>query len=57
MKIMMTIYADSGMVLTDGEIYGTTISLEEGRTAEEFYEITEEEYEKILEAEASGNTD
>ena len=43
MKVMTTIYADDGMILTNGEIYGTTISLEEGRTTEEFYEITEEE--------------
>ena len=45
---MLTLFADEGKVLTDGIIYGTTISLAEGRTAEEFYEITTEEYETIL---------
>ena len=36
--------ADEGMILTDGEIYGRTILLGENRKAEEFHEITEEEY-------------
>ena len=40
--------ADEGMVLTDGEVYGRTIMLGEGRSAEEFREITEAEYEEIL---------
>lgn len=47
MKIMTTIYADEGKILTNGEIYGTTISLAEGRNAGEFYEITQSEYEEI----------
>lgn len=39
--------ADEGKILTDGEIYGRTIYLAKGRTADEFYEITEAEYEEI----------
>lgn len=49
MRKMITIYADEGKVLTDGEIYGTTISLAEGEQAESFYEIDKEEYDKMLE--------
>lgn len=41
--------ADKGMVLTDGENYNTTFDLGEGRNPEDYNEITEEEYEKILE--------
>ena len=52
MKVMTTIYADEGKVLTNGEIYGTTISLAEGLSESEFYEITEVEYEEILAKEA-----
>lgn len=50
MKKMITLYADEGMILTDGENYGTTMQLAEGRTAEGIKEITEEEYNKILES-------
>lgn len=49
MKRMITIYADEGKVLTNGETYGTTISLAEGVGEAGFYEITKEEYEKIIE--------
>ena len=55
MKVMTTIYADEGKVLTNGEIYGTTISLAEGLSESEFYEITEVEYEEILAKEAEEN--
>ena len=47
MKIMTTLYADEGMILTDGENFGTTISLAEGQTAENYIEITKEEYQEI----------
>ena len=52
MKSMITLYADEGKVLTDGETYGTTIQLAEGRTAEGIREITLEEYNKIIETES-----
>lgn len=42
------IVAPEGMILTDGEIYGSKIFLAEGRSAEEFREIPREEYEKIM---------
>ena len=48
----IVITADEGKVLTNGEVYGTTIYLEEGKTSQGYYEITEEEYNGIIEAEA-----
>ena len=41
------IEAGEGKILTDGEIYGRTIYLAKNRSPEEFYEITEAEYEEI----------
>lgn len=41
--------ADSGMVLTDGKKYVKTARLAEGADASKWYEITEAEYQKILE--------
>lgn len=55
MKIRNILYADSGKVLTDGNIYGTEIILEVGRDASEFYEITKKEYEQILKDEEEKN--
>ena len=42
MKTRTVLYADPGMVLTDGEIYGKQIFLADDRSADEFHEITEE---------------
>ncbi|MBQ3118161.1 MAG: hypothetical protein IJC10_00150 [Clostridia bacterium] len=52
MKTMITLYAEEGMILTDGETFGTTMQLAEDRTADGIKEISLEEYDKILEAEA-----
>lgn len=51
MKTRTVIYADEGKVLTDGEIYGVQIFLAEGQSADNFHEITEEEYEEITKLE------
>lgn len=51
--------AAEGFVLTDGEIYGSKIFLAEGRDPADFYEISREEYERIMEeqeVQANGNT-
>lgn len=40
--------ARNGMILTNGEIYGKIIYLGEGVNKEDFYEITEEEYQACM---------
>ena len=42
--------ANEGMVLTDGHVYGKTIFLAEGASADDWHEITEEEYRAIEES-------
>ena len=44
------IFADVGKILTNGEIYGKQIFLAEGVSEADFYEITDAEYEAILQA-------
>ena len=44
MKERLTLYADEGMILTDGEVYGKIIHLAQDMAKDHFYEITEEEY-------------
>ena len=55
MKTRKIIYADEGKILTDGEIYGRQIFLAEDVSEADFHEITEAEYEAILERENQQN--
>jgi hypothetical protein len=48
MKQMITLYADSGMILKDGDTFGTTMQLADGKTADGITEITLDEYEEIM---------
>lgn len=48
MTTRTVIYADEGKVLTNGEIYGKQIFLASGVSKDDFYEITDEEYAKIV---------
>lgn len=57
MKTRTIIYAEEGKVLTDGKIYGKEIYLAEGESVDSFYEISEEEYEEILNREEESNED
>lgn len=45
-----SIKASDGMILTNGEIYGTEIFLADGLKADDFHEIEKAEYEEILNA-------
>lgn len=49
MNKRIPITASEGMMLTNGEIYGKTIYLAEGVDASDFYEISVEKYNRILE--------
>ena len=46
MKIFLM--ADEGMMLTDGKNFGSSISVAKGRKADEYTEITKEEYEQRM---------
>ena len=50
MKTRKVLYADEGMVLTNGETYGKQIFLADGVNEDEFHEITDAEYEAVLNA-------
>ena len=49
MKQRIVLYAEDGKVLTNGAEYGTVIYLADGVSADSYYEITKEEYDKIIE--------
>lgn len=53
-QIILT--ADEGMYLTNGETYGKTVVLPETARTNDWYEITEEEYQSALkQIKAEGN--
>ena len=48
-QIILT--ADDGMHLTNGETYGKTVVLPETANTDDWYEITDIEYNRIMESE------
>ena len=48
MKTRTTLYADEGMILTDGEHFGKIVHLEIGADVSAWHEITDDEYESIV---------
>ena len=47
MKTRVILYAEEGMVLTNGEDYATEVYLGDADAPENYYEITVEEYKKL----------
>lgn len=56
MKIRNVLYADDGMMLTNGKDYGKVIYLAEGADAAAYREISEEDYNAIM-AESEGESE
>ena len=52
-QIILT--ADDGMYLTNGETYGKTVVLPETANTDDWYEITDIEYNIIMESEELSN--
>lgn len=52
-QIILT--ADEGMYLTNGETYGKTVVLPESADTNDWYEITDIEYNRIMESEELSN--
>lgn len=57
MKARTTLYAEEGMMLTDGEHFGKIAHLEIGADASAWHEITDEEYEAAIKAAAEAETE
>ena len=55
MKIRKTIYADAGKVVTNSEIYGKSVFLAKGVSEDDFYEISDEEYQRIMKEKENEN--
>lgn len=53
----VVLYADAGMVLTNGTDYGRVIYLAIGADASEYYQITDAEYEAIIASENAEEED
>lgn len=49
--------ASEGHILTNGTVYGTEVWLAEGASGEDFYEITLEEYNAMLDSEEATEAD
>ena len=47
MRKKVTLFADKGMVITDGENFGTTVDVEINGDERKYYEITQEEYNEM----------
>lgn len=50
MKTRTILYAEDGMVLTNGTEFGRVIYLADGVDPGSFYEITQVEYDRLMEA-------
>lgn len=55
MRSRIVLYAEEGMVLTDGEIYGKQIFLADGADPAAYREITQEAYETIQQEQEVSN--
>lgn len=55
MKQRNVLYAENGKVLTNGTEYGTVIYLADGVSASDYYEITQDEFNAILEQQRKNN--
>ena len=53
----INLIADEGKILTNGEVYGRVIALGNGDSADNYREITEEEYNEIMRAEVEAEFD
>ena len=51
--VRKVIYADEGMIATNGVNYGSIITLAEGVDVDGYYEITEEEYNALFNTDES----